>query len=238
MLRNQPSDLKSLSDTPKILILAGPNGAGKTTFAREFVRKELGFKHFVNADLIAAGMSPFEPELAAIAAGRVMLDHITHLVKAKESFVIETTLSGLGYARHIRSWRISGYKTSLIFLSLSSASIAIERVKNRVKQGGHNIPIDVIKRRYIAGIENFNTIYKDLVDDWQVLDNTDSEPIPIDWKGKIMPKSAPIYPEHVKIIIQALKRARKLARKVSQETRTPLIYMKDGKIIKEMITKP
>ncbi len=184
MLRNQPSDFKSLSDTPKILILAGPNGAGKTTFAREFVRKELGFKHFVNADLIAAGMSPFEPELAAIAAGRVMLDHITHLVKAKESFVIETTLSGLGYARHIRSWRISGYKTSLIFLSLSSASIAIERVKNRVKQGGHNIPIDVIKRRYIAGIENFNTIYKDLVDDWQVLDNTDSEPIPIDWKGK------------------------------------------------------
>ena len=118
-------------------------------------------------------MSPFEPELAAIAAGRVMLDHITHLVKAKESFVIETTLSGLGYARHIRSWRISGYKTSLIFLSLSSASIAIERVKNRVKQGGHNIPIDVIKRRYIAGIENFNTIYKELVDDCQGLDNTD-----------------------------------------------------------------
>ena len=88
-----------MTNTPKILILAGPNGAGKTTFAREFVRKELGFKHFVNADLIAAGMSPFEPELAAIAAGRVMLDQIKHLVNARENFVIGTPLSGLSFAR-------------------------------------------------------------------------------------------------------------------------------------------
>lgn len=77
-----------MADSPKILILAGPNGAGKTTFAREIVRKELGFKHFINADLIAAGMSPFEPELAAIAAGRVMLDQINHLTKARENFVL------------------------------------------------------------------------------------------------------------------------------------------------------
>ena len=177
-------DFSPLTDTPKILILAGPNEAGKTTFAREFVRKELGFKHFVNADLIAAGMSPFEPELAAIAAGRVMLDQIKHLVKARENFVIETTLSGLGYARHISQWRSSGYHVSLIFLSLRSSNIALERVRNRVKQGGHNIPTDVIKRRFIAGLENFNTIYKNVVDEWQVLDNTDSDPTPIDWKGK------------------------------------------------------
>jgi predicted ABC-type ATPase len=173
-----------LVHTPKILILAGPNGAGKTTFAREFVRKELGYKHFVNADLIAAGMSPFEPELAAIAAGRVMLNQISHLVKARENFVVETTLSGIGYARHISHWRASGYRVSLIFLSLKSANIALKRVRNRVKQGGHSIPDDVIKRRFIAGLENFNTIYKDLVDDWQVLDNTGTVPIPVDWKGK------------------------------------------------------
>ena len=173
-----------MANAPKVLILAGPNGAGKTTFAREFVRKDLGFKHFVNADLIAAGMSPFEPELAAIAAGRVMLGQIKHLVRSRENFVIETTLSGLGYARHIRNWRASGYHVSLIFLSLGSANVAIERVRNRVKQGGHNIPADVIRRRFIAGRENFNTIYKDVVNEWQVLDNTDSDPTPIDWKGK------------------------------------------------------
>ena len=173
-----------MANAPNVLILAGPNGAGKTTFAREFVRKELGFKHFVNADLIAAGMSPFEPELAAIAAGRVMLDQIKHLVRSRENFVIETTLSGLGYARHIRNWRASGYHVSLIFLSLRSANVALERVRNRVKQGGHNIPPDVIKRRFIAGLENFNKIYKDVVDEWQVLDNTDADPTPIDWKGK------------------------------------------------------
>jgi predicted ABC-type ATPase len=182
-LRNFPFYPKSLSDTPKILILAGPNGAGKTTFAREFVRKELGFKHFVNADLIAAGMSPFDPELASIAAGRVMLDHIAHLVKARESFVIETTLSGLGYARHIKEWKKIGYKISLTFLSLPSETIAVNRVKNRVKQGGHNIPTHVIKRRFLAGRENFNKIYKDLVDQWVLFDNTGEIPIILDRKG-------------------------------------------------------
>ncbi len=172
-----------MTHTPKILILAGPNGAGKTTFAREIVRKELGFKHFINADLIAAGMSPFEPELAAIAAGRVMLDQIRHLTKARENFVLETTLSGLSYARHIVQWKKLGYQVTLTFLSLPSAAIAISRVKNRVKQGGHSIPKEVIKRRFLAGRENFNTIYKDLVDHWVLFDNTDDIPVVLDRKG-------------------------------------------------------
>ena len=91
-----------------------------------------------------------------------MLDQIKHLIRSRQNFVIETTLSGLGYARHIRNWRASGYHVSLIFLSLRSANVALERVRNRVKQGGHNIPADVIRRRFIAGLENFNTIYKDV----------------------------------------------------------------------------
>ncbi|NDY83324.1 AAA family ATPase [Orrella sp. NBD-18] len=172
-----------MADSPKILILAGPNGAGKTTFAREIVRKELGFKHFINADLIAAGMSPFEPELAAIAAGRVMLDQINHLTKARENFVLETTLSGLSYARHIIKWKKLGYQVSLIFLSLPSATVAISRVKNRVKQGGHSIPTEVIKRRFMAGRKNFNTIYKQLVDHWILFDNADDTPVILDRKG-------------------------------------------------------
>ena len=113
-----------------------------------------------------------------------MLSQISHLVKARENFVVETTLSGKGYARHISNWRASGYHVSLIFLSLKSANIALKRVRNIVKQGGHNITDDVIKRRFIAGLENFNTIYKDLVDEWQVLDNTNTVPIPVDWKGE------------------------------------------------------
>lgn len=172
-----------MAKTPQILILAGPNGAGKTTFAREIVRKELGFKHFINADLIATGMSPFEPELAAIAAGRVMLDQIKHLTNAHENLVIETTLSGLSYARHITKWQKLGYQVSLIFLSLPTAAIAVSRVKNRVRQGGHNIPADVIKRRFIAGRKNLNTIYKDLVDHWVLIDNTDDTPVILDRKG-------------------------------------------------------
>ena len=173
-----------MTDTPKILILAGPNGAGKTTYAREIIRKELGFKHFINADLIAAGMSPFEPELAAIAAGRVMLDQIKHLTKARENFVIETTLSGLSYARHIVQWKKLGYQVSLTFLSLPSAAVAVSRVKNRVKQGGHNIPEDIIRRRFKAGLENFHKRYSKVVDSWAFFDNYGIKPKLIDWSNK------------------------------------------------------
>jgi len=172
----------SVQNIPKILILAGPNGAGKTTFAREYVRKVLGFRRFVNADLIATGMSPFDPSLATISAARVMLGEIKQLVKEKESFALETTLSGLGYARHIPTWKNAGYQISLIFLSLESSSIAKKRVRNRVKQGGHDIPVATIERRFESGLKNFNERYKQIVDDWQLYDNTGIKPELIDWK--------------------------------------------------------
>jgi predicted ABC-type ATPase len=164
------------------LILAGPNGAGKTTFAREFVLKELKIKRFVNADLIATGLSPFNPNLVAFSAGKIMLQEIDSLVKSKESFVFETTLSGKNYAPKIRHWKKIGYTVSLIFLQLASAELAIQRVKNRVKQGGHDVPNSVIVRRYISGINNFRNVYKDLVDDWAVFDNTNETPILMEHK--------------------------------------------------------
>lgn len=155
----------------RIVIIAGPNGAGKTTFAREFLPNEANCPTFVNADLIAAGLSPFAPELAAFKAGRLMLEEIAAYVKRGESFAFETTLSGLSYAQMIPVWRSSGYAVELAFLSLPDVEMAIERVAMRVKQGGHNISEDVIRRRFTHGISNFER-YKLLVDSWQLYDNS------------------------------------------------------------------
>ena len=165
--------MTSTAHTKRIVIIAGPNGAGKTTFAREFLPTDAELPNFVNADLIAAGLSPFAPDLAAFKAGRIMLETIADYAKRGESFSFETTLSGLSYAQMIPSWRASGYVVNLIFLSLPDVEMAIERVAIRVRQGGHNIPVDVIRRRYAYGIANFER-YKLLVNSWQLYDNSDT----------------------------------------------------------------
>jgi predicted ABC-type ATPase len=163
----------------RIVIIAGPNGAGKTTFAREFLPTDAELPNFVNADLIAAGLSPFAPDVAAFKAGRIMLETIADYVKHGESFSFETTLSGLTYAQMIPVWRSSGYAVKLIFLSLPDVEIAIERVATRVKQGGHNVPEEVIRRRFAHGIANFER-YKVLVDSWQLYDNSGAPPVLLD----------------------------------------------------------
>lgn len=165
----------------KILIIAGPNGAGKTTFARSFLPAEAEVLRFINADLIAAGLSPFAPESAAIRAGRLMLDELKEAVRLGESFALETTLSGQSYVRHIEKWRAAGYRVSLYFLSLPDADTAIARVAERVRQGGHNIPEPVIRRRFAAGMKNFLHHYRDTVDDWVLYDNAGSVPVLLEW---------------------------------------------------------
>ncbi len=160
----------------KILILAGPNGAGKTTFAREFLPNEANCPVFVNADLIAAGLSPFDPDAAAFRAGRLMLEEIASHAAAGRSFAFETTLSGLTYARMIPRWRGDGYTVKLIFLALNTPEDAINRVELRVQQGGHDVPPDVIRRRFSAGLRNFKRIYRPLVDYWRLVDNTGDQP--------------------------------------------------------------
>lgn len=169
---------------PKIIIVAGPNGAGQTTFAREFLPQEAGCPVFVNADLIAAGLSPFEPERAAIQAGRLMLQAIAQHLAKRESFAFETTLSGLAYARQIPQWRQSGYGVDLFFLSLPSADVAVQRVAERVRQGGHDIPEATIRRRFDAGKRLFATVYQPLVDQWVLYDAAGDEPALMDWSGK------------------------------------------------------
>jgi predicted ABC-type ATPase len=164
----------------KIVIIAGPNGAGKTTFAREFLPNEGGCPVFVNADLIAAGISPFQPGAADFRAGRLMLQEITHHAAQGLSFAFETTLSGLTYARMIDDWRTGGYTVKLIFLSLGSAEEAIARVATRVRQGGHDIPADTIRRRFAAEMLNFQTTYRPRVNSWLLFDNSGETPLLLD----------------------------------------------------------
>ncbi|WP_341645068.1 zeta toxin family protein [Thauera sp. SDU_THAU2] len=165
----------------KIIIIAGPNGAGKTTFARSFLPEEAQCPRFINADLIAAGLSPFAPEAAAIRAGRLMLEEMSACTRRGDSFAFETTLSGLSYLRHIDHWRAMGYHVSLFFLTLPSEEAAIARVAKRVSQGGHDIPEAVIRRRFVAGRHNFEKHYKDKVDAWALYDNAGAEPTLLEW---------------------------------------------------------
>ncbi|MGL4230476.1 MAG: zeta toxin family protein [Casimicrobium sp.] len=170
-----------MNQEKKIIIIAGPNGAGKTTFAREFLPSEAGCPIFVNADLIAQGISPFAPESVSIAAGRLMLELIKKHSEQGDSFAFETTLSGRGYARMIPEWRRCGYRVELLFLMLPSVAFAIERVAQRVRQGGHNIPPDVIERRFHAGLRQFRDVYKPLVDAWTLIDTSQTPYQILDW---------------------------------------------------------
>jgi predicted ABC-type ATPase len=155
----------------RIIIIAGPNGAGKTTFAREYLPVEVGITTFINADLIAAGLSPFAPELAARRAGRLMLVEIDRCAAAGISFAFETTLAGKGYAHRVGHWQSLGYSVKLIVLQLRSVEQAMARVQLRVRQGGHAISPEVIDRRFKAGLSNFEALYRPLVDEWQTIDN-------------------------------------------------------------------
>jgi len=161
----------------KILIIAGPNGAGKTTFATEFLPREAECPNFINADLIASGINPFNPEAAAIASGKMMLEMMKHYVEKGESFSFETTLSGKNYSRLIPEWQKKGYTIKLYFLKLPDPEFAITRVKQRVREGGNNVPEDVVRRRFKTGWKHFETLYKDLVDEWALYDNAGEKPI-------------------------------------------------------------
>ena len=163
----------------RILIIAGPNGAGKTTFAMEFLPNEANCPIFVNADLIAAALNPFRPELAALRAGRVMLNEIHAHARRGTSFAFETTLSGLSYARWIPRWQEEGYRVKLLFLRLPTPEHAIARVAQRVSEGGHHVPESVVRRRFHGGWRNFESMYRRLADDTAVYDTSGQVPAPI-----------------------------------------------------------
>lgn len=157
---------------PTIYIIAGCNGAGKTTASFTILPEILGVHEFVNADEIAKGLSPFQPEKVAFEAGRIMLNHMDELVEKKVDFAFETTLATRSYLSKIKKAREQGYRVILVFFWLGSFDLAIERVKLRVSEGGHNIKEDVIRRHYIRGLENLFELYLKNVNEWMVIDNS------------------------------------------------------------------
>jgi len=162
---------------PSIVILAGPNGAGKSTVAPDVLQGTLAVSEFVNADVIASGLSAFDPDSAAITAGRVMLARIRELAGQRASFAFETTLASRTFAPWLRELRASGYAVHLFFLWLSSADLAVERVAERVASGGHNVPADTVRRRYRAGIRNLFNLYQPIVTSWTLYNASGPEPI-------------------------------------------------------------
>ncbi len=160
---------------PILYIIAGPNGAGKTTSAESLLPNFLNCIEFVNADLIAKGISPYNTEAVAIQAGRIMLQRINELRHAKVDFVIETTLSTLSYAKFIRDCKQEGYDVVLIYIWLNHPDIAVQRVAQRFAKGGHNIPEEVIRRRYFKGLKNLNKIFLTLCNEWIIADNSNKE---------------------------------------------------------------
>jgi predicted ABC-type ATPase len=161
---------------PRCVLIAGPNGAGKTTFARRYLPEDAGVVHFVNADLIASGLSPLKPELAAIVAGRTVLTEIDRLVTQRADFAFETTCSGLTYEHRMQAWKQAGYRIEMVYLRLHSAQLALRRVAARVRQGGHGVPRADVIRRFSRGWENFQRIYRPLPDSWAVYDNSGHTP--------------------------------------------------------------
>lgn len=158
---------------PKLYIISGCNGAGKTTASYTVLPEILHCKEFVNADNIAAGLSPFNPESVAFEAGRIMLKRINELLENKISFAFETTLSTRSYVSLVKKAQLKGYEVTLLYFWLNSPQIAIKRVAKRVSNGGHDIPEDVIKRRYYRGIKNLLELYIPVCNNWLVIDNMD-----------------------------------------------------------------
>jgi predicted ABC-type ATPase len=167
---------KAVPKRPLCIIIAGPNGAGKTTFAREFLPKDAAIVHFVNADLIAAGLSPLHPESANIAAGRLFVHELDRLAKICASFAFESTLSGLTYVNRLKRWKALGYRIGIVYLRLPSKSLALRHIASRVKQGGHNVPRADVIRRFDRSWLNFQSVYRLLADEWTVYDNSHSKP--------------------------------------------------------------
>ena len=160
----------------RCIVIAGSNGSGKTTFAREYLPREAGVVHFVNADLVAGGLSPLKPELAALASGRLVLAELDRLAAAQKSFAFESTLSGLAYLGRLQRWKAAGYFIKLVYLKLDSPALALRRIAARVRQGGHDVPRADVLRRFGRSLENFHSRYKLLADAWELYDNSGERP--------------------------------------------------------------
>lgn len=179
---------------PNLYIIAGPNGVGKTTFAREFLPHYVDCLEFVNADLIASGLSPFAPERAAIRAGRLVLEQIHSLGRNQRDFGFESTLAGKTQIRMLRDLKKNGYEIHIFYLWISSAELAMERIADRVREGGHFVPEETVRRRFGKSLFNFIHFYRPLADTWHLFDNSSDIPVRIAlYDGKLTIFNSNLY---------------------------------------------
>ncbi len=164
---------------PSLYVIAGPNGAGKTTFIKRFAPREIAVLDFLNADEIARGLSPLAPERAQFEAGRMVLSRFDQFIREKRDFCLETTLSGRTYRKHFAAARAAGYHVRLDFLLLPDVEDSIRRVADRVDQGGHNVPLEDLRRRFRVGVQNHFSIYRQVIDTWSLYDNGAHIPVPL-----------------------------------------------------------
>ena len=188
---------------PNIVIIASPNGSGKSTTARSLILDLLDITEFVNADTIAAGLSAYDVDAVALEAGRIMLERLNDLASSGEDFAFETTLASRTFARSVQVWKHQGYRVQLLFLWLASLELAKARVRSRVLGGGHDIPTDVIERRYWRGLRYFHNLYRPIVDRWQVYDNSSKSPTLI--ASGAMTSDSEVIDSSVWRLIQELK---------------------------------
>ena len=180
----------------EVLIIAGPNGAGKTTFARKYLELLTLSMPFVNADSIAADLPSGTAVLSDYRAARLMLAELDRLATEGRSFAFETTLSGRGYLRRIRQWRNDGYRVTLLFRSLPSADDAVERVRLRATQGGHDVPEELVRHRFEKGLRNFRELYREAVDEWVEFDGLHFTPVPIGRSADLATHAISTAPQH------------------------------------------
>ena len=166
--------VQAVTAPPKVVVIAGPNGAGKSTSASRILQDALAVQEFVNADVIARGLSAFKPESVALSAGKIMLQRLKELAAERASFAFETTLASRSFAPWLRDLVAEGYLFHLVFVWLPGPELAIARVADRVRSGGHNVPEETIRRRYFAGLRNFFELYQPLATSWQLVNNTDA----------------------------------------------------------------
>ena len=183
--------------SPSLYIIAGPNGSGKTTFAKEFLPHYAKCENFVNADLIAQGLSPFSPAAAGIKAGRLLLKQIDEFAERRVDFAFETTLAGKTYIALLRRLKRQGYVIHLFFLWIPNVDLAIARIKNRVAEGGHDVPTPDVRRRFSRSARNFFNVYRSLLDVWMLFDNSTARPslIAEEKHGKLTIVDAGIFPK-------------------------------------------
>lgn len=178
-----------MAGRPYIVVIGGPNGAGKTTVARAVTEQTLGVTEFVNADVIATGLSGFKPQSAAFAAGRIMLRHMRELAAARASFAFESTLASRSFAPWLESLKSTGYEVYLVYVALRSPALALARIRRRVRNGGHDVPAPVVRRRFARSLHNLFSLYLPLADRWSVYDNSGVDALLV---ARSIPRSPPL----------------------------------------------